>query len=168
MWLWHSERKPWTRQATENLLYQVYVQRNTLPPDGRSVAECHAQLRATMEPFILQHIEEAIRVYQSSNNQYSCAELRQMMSFPIEDYHDDIYYGIIIALLQLENRTIESQIRIIARSYFERSAKDDKEVAKKYVKPQKSTISTYHRGQVTVEVVLSECGQRMILNSSLR
>jgi hypothetical protein len=69
--------------------------------------ECYALLKVTMEPCILQHIEEAIRIYQSNNNRHSCVELRQMISFFIEDYHDDLYYSIMIILLPLEKRTIE-------------------------------------------------------------
>lgn len=130
---WRSKREPWTRQATKNLLHQVYVERNKRPPNGRSTQECHAQLKATMEPFILQHIKEATSVYQSSNNRHSYAELRQIISAPIEDYHDDIYYGIMTILLQLEKRTIKHQIEIIVRDSFVPSAEDGNEMAKKYV-----------------------------------
>ena len=132
MWLWSGKSKPWTQQATEDLLLQLYVERNKCPPHGRSKEECFAQLKAVMEPFILQYISRAIKAYQSSNNQHSCAQLREIVAEPIDNYHEDVYYGIMSIVLLSEGRTIKDQIKVIVQTYFQ-SIGDEGKLAKRYV-----------------------------------
>ena len=132
MWLWSGKSKPWTQQATEDLLFQLYVEQNKRPPRGRSKEECFAQLRAVMEPFILQHISRAIKAYQSSNNQHSCAQLRETVENPIDGYHHEVYYGIMSIVLLSEGRTVKDQIKEIVQRYFQ-SIDDQQALAKRSV-----------------------------------
>ncbi|KAF1357335.1 hypothetical protein EJ07DRAFT_157649 [Lizonia empirigonia] len=114
--------RPWTKEEARKLLHQVYFNEITHPLEGRSREECQLILSAIMDPLIRRRYREAIEVYHTRNCKFSLEDLEDRLRKPRENYDEDIHYGVMNALLQLDGVSIDDRITTVVDDYFHTSS----------------------------------------------
>lgn len=110
--------KPWTIEESQELLHRLYVDRIRRPLEGRSTKECQLHLKAIMDPLLSSRSCEAVSIYRTFNVQFSFRELEDILKEPRESLDDDVYYGIMAFLLQLDSMSIEAGIEKVVQEFF--------------------------------------------------